>query len=192
MLSLGILGTSSKRNELRLSIHPQHFKNIDEDLRKQMVVETGYGSRFGVSDEHLAEFVGAVSSREEILASVDVVLLPKPIMADLEAMRPGQVLWGWPHAVQDPELTQISIDKGLTLIAWEAMNHWNSDGDFQLHVFARNNELAGYCSVLHALTLRTVSGSKRSSSDSAAPRAELSRPCRLSASRRSRSSHLVW
>ena len=62
-------------------------------------------------------------------------------------------MWGWPHCVQDVELTQVAIDRRLTLIAWEAMNHWQSDGGFGLHVFHKNNELAGYCSVLHAMQL---------------------------------------
>lgn len=63
------------------------------------------------------------------------------------------MLWGWPHCVQDTELTQTAIDRRLTLIAFEAMNHWNRRGEFSLHVFHMNNELAGYCSVLHALHL---------------------------------------
>ena len=50
-------------------------------------------------------------------------------------------------------MTQLSIDKRLTVIAFEAMNHWGRDGAFGLHVFHKNNELAGYCSVLHALEL---------------------------------------
>ncbi|MEO7588086.1 MAG: N(5)-(carboxyethyl)ornithine synthase [Arachnia sp.] len=157
-MTLGVMGTSSKNNELRLAIHPEHFKNIDEDLRERMILERGYGLRFGVSDEHLSAYVGDIRSKEEIFASADIILQPKPILADLQAMRAGQVLWGWPHAVQDEELTQVAIDKGLTLIAWEAMNHWNSDGEFQMHVFARNNELAGYCSVLHALILKGSTG----------------------------------
>jgi alanine dehydrogenase len=55
--------------------------------------------------------------------------------------------------VQDREITQRAIDKRLTLIAFEAMNHWTSSGHFGLHVFHVNNELAGYCSVIHALSL---------------------------------------
>ena len=55
------------------------------------------------------------------------------------------------QGVQDRELTQLAVDRRLTLIAFEAMNHWNDDGTFNLHVFHKNNELAGYCSVLHAL-----------------------------------------
>ncbi len=77
-----------------------------------------------MSDEQLAGQVGGLRSRAEIIASSDVVLLPKPTLEDVDALRPGQVLWGWPHAVQDTELTQLAIDKRLTLIAWEAMNHW--------------------------------------------------------------------
>jgi alanine dehydrogenase len=73
-------------------------------------------------------------------------------------MRPGSVLWGWPHCVQDPVLTQLAIDRGLTLIAFEAMNHWTVDGSVGLHVFHKNNELAGYCSVLHALELTGSTG----------------------------------
>ena len=152
-LSLGVLATSSKENELRLPIHPQHFDRIDADLRARIVLERGYGERFGVSDEHLATQVGGIRPRDQVIATSDVVLLPKPTLADVESLREGQVLWGWPHAVHDPELTQLCIDKKLTLIAWEAMNHWTPSGEFVVHVFHMNNELAGYCSVLHALTL---------------------------------------
>ena len=73
-------------------------------------------------------------------------------------MHAGQVLWGWPHCVQDPEMTQLAIDRELTLIAFEAMNHWTSDGHVGLHVFHKNNELAGYCSVLQAMELVGITG----------------------------------
>lgn len=53
---------------------------------------------------------------------------------------------------------QLAIDKKLTLIAFEAMNRWGSDGSFGLHVFHINNELAGYASVIHALQLHGSTG----------------------------------
>jgi alanine dehydrogenase len=68
------------------------------------------------------------------------------------------VLWGWPHCVQDVALTQVAIDHGLTLLAFEAMNHWADDGGFGLHVFHKNNEIAGYCSVLHAMQIAGSTG----------------------------------
>ena len=86
------------------------------------------------------------------------MLLPKPQHSDVAALGPGQVLWGWPHCVQDAELTQLAIDRRLTLIAFEAMNHWTRDGRVGLHVFHKNNELAGYCSVIHALQLAGLTG----------------------------------
>lgn len=152
-LSLGVLATSSKENEFRLPIHPQHLDRIDPDLRARIVLEHGYGRRYGVSDAHLATLVAGIRDREEIIATTDVVLLPKPTLDDVDGLRDGQVIWGWAHAVQDSALTQLCIDKRLTLIAWEAMNHWTASGGFVVHVFHMNNELAGYCSVLHALTL---------------------------------------
>jgi alanine dehydrogenase len=158
-LTLGVIGRSRKENERRLPIHPHHFDRIDEDLRQRIFLETGYGDQFGVSDQQLSRTVGGVLDRERLLAGTDVVLLPKPQLEDLAELRHGQVLWGWPHCVQDEKLTQLAIDRNLTLIAFEAMNHWTSDGRFNLHVFHKNNELAGYCSVLHALQLGGLTGS---------------------------------
>jgi alanine dehydrogenase len=157
-LSLGLLATSSKENELRLPIHPQHFDRIDADLRARIFVERGYGERYGVSEDYLATQVAGFRSREEIIATSDVVLMPKPTLEDVASLREGQVLWGWPHALQDAPLTQLCIDKRLTLLAWEAMNHWTPSGSFVVHVFHMNNELAGYCSVLHAMTLVGTTG----------------------------------
>jgi alanine dehydrogenase len=152
-LSVGLFSRSRKENERRLPIHPLHLERLDADLRRQVYLEAGYGEPFGMSDEALAAIVGGVQSREQLLAERDVILLPKPMAEDLAEMRDGQVLWGWPHCVQDAQLTQVAIDKRLTLIAFEAMNHWNRDGSFGLHVLHKNNELAGYASVLHALAL---------------------------------------
>jgi alanine dehydrogenase len=158
LLKLGVIGTSAKENEQRLPLHPEHLPHLDADLREQITLEHGYGVRFGVSDADLAGVVAGFASREEILAGSDVVLLPKPQHEDVAALGPGQVLWGWPHCVQDPELTQLAIDRELTLIAFEAMNHWTRDGSVGVHVFHKNNELAGYCSVIHALQLAGTTG----------------------------------
>ncbi|MGV8885611.1 MAG: N(5)-(carboxyethyl)ornithine synthase [Microbacteriaceae bacterium] len=153
LLRLGVVATSHKVDERRLPIHPAHFERIDEDLRSRMTLEHGYGAHFGVSDDELRPLVGGMADRDGVIAQTDIVLLPKPQASDLEGLRDGQVLWGWPHCVQDRTITQLAIDKNLTLIAWEAMNHWQSDGGFGLHVFHKNNELAGYCSVMQATQL---------------------------------------
>ena len=157
-LSLGVIARSRKENEQRLAIHPLHIERIEVDLRRRIYLERGYGVPFGVPDGQLADRVAGVRTREQLLADCDVILLPKPLPQDLAEMREGQVLWGWPHCVQNEDITQLGIDRQLTLIAFEAMNHWAGDGSFSLHVFHKNNELAGYCSVLHAMQLRGLTG----------------------------------
>jgi len=153
MLTLGVVGSAHKPDERRLPIHPAHVERIDAGLRDHIYLEHGYGERFGVADDTLAPLVAGMRTREEILTGHDVVLLPKPLVGDATALRRGQTLWGWPHCVQDEAMTQTAIDNGLTLIAWEAMNFWHDDGGFGVHVFHRNNEIAGYASVLHAMQL---------------------------------------
>jgi alanine dehydrogenase len=158
LLSLGVVATSLKPDERRLPIHPDHLGRLGAEMRGQIFLEQGYGARFGLPDSQLAGLVGGMQPRDQVLEECDVVVLPKPTPADLLALPSGRVLWGWPHSVQDETVTQIAIDRRLTLIAWESMNHWTRDGAFSLHVFHKNNELAGYCSVLHALQLTGETG----------------------------------
>jgi len=150
MLTLAVLHQSRKEHEQRLALHPKLLDRVPEALRPRMRFETGYGALFGLEDRQLGTGFGAPGSREELMATSDVVLLPKPVPEDLRQLRPGAVLWGWPHCVQGVEMTQAAIDLRLTLIAWEAMFAWR-DGVRGLHVFDRNNEMAGYCGVIHAL-----------------------------------------
>lgn len=118
------MSQSRKENEHRLPIHPAHFERIDVDLQAGIYVQTGYGERFGVPDSQLAPLVAGFRSRQELIAECDVILLAKPMHEDLAELRDGQVLWGWPHCVQDEKVTQAAIDRRLTVIAFEAMHHW--------------------------------------------------------------------
>ncbi len=152
------MARSRKENEHRLPIHPSHFERIDPDLRGRIFLERGYGEKFGVTDERLAPYVAGMVERDRIVADCDIVLLAKPTEEDIAELRQNQILWGWPHCVQSTEITQLAIDRRLTLIAFEAMNHWTADGGFSLHVFHKNNELAGYSSVLHAMQLIGTTG----------------------------------
>jgi alanine dehydrogenase len=157
-LRLGVIGATRKENERRLPIHPHHFDRIDADVRASIYLEGGYGEYFGVSDTQLSGWVAGMRSREQLIAECDVILLLKPDARDLAELRSGQVLWGWPHCVQDQDVTQQAIDRRQTLIAFESMNLWSRNGSFKLHVFHKNNEMAGYCSVLHAMSIVGSSG----------------------------------
>jgi alanine dehydrogenase len=158
-LTFGVIGKSLKENEKRVAIHPEHIKRIPQKLRKQITFEEGYGLRFGMNDNTLAELTSKrVAVREEILKGFDCVLMPKPLAKDLSQVREGAIVWGWPHCVQQKEITQVSIERKLTLIAWEEMFTWSRTGDRNMHIFYKNNELAGYAGVNHALSLIGING----------------------------------
>lgn len=158
LLTLGVLATSTMENERRLPLHPHHLDRIDPDIRARMVVERGYAADFQLEPGYVESRVGRVAERSEVIQAADILLLPKPQAADVTEIPAGRTLWGWPHCVQDTELTQTAVDRRLTLIAFEAMNHWTRQGDFSLHVLHKNNELAGYSSVIHALSLTGTTG----------------------------------
>jgi hypothetical protein len=92
------------------------------------------------------------------LANIGNVILPKPVLADLQELREGGILWGWPHCVQQWAHTQAAIDRKQTLIAFEDMFVWGPNGEIGRHTFYKNNEMAGYCAVLHALQLKGIDG----------------------------------
>jgi N5-(carboxyethyl)ornithine synthase len=157
-MQLGIVGTSLKENERRVPVFPEHLPRYPESLRKKMVFETGFGQDYGYGDEYFAGLGSAVASRDALLTECDIVVLPKPLPGDLAKMKAGQVLFGWPHAVQQRDITQLAIDRRITVIAWEAMHHWSPAGEKLVHVFYKNNEIAGYAAVLHCLQLVGIDG----------------------------------
>jgi N5-(carboxyethyl)ornithine synthase len=159
MRELGVIGTAQKPDEKRVPVHPDHLCRIPEEpTPTTLIFEQGYGAPFGITDQELAAQCGGVASRRELLAELGAVILPKPVLDDLQTLREGGVLWGWPHVVQQRALTQVAIDRKQTLIAFEEMFIWAPDGHVGRHTFYKNNELAGYCGVLHALQLRGIDG----------------------------------
>ena len=117
LLRVGVVERSLKENEKRVAIHPEHIESIPKELRKQITFEEGYGLRFGMDDNTLAKLTsGRVVSREEILKSFDCVVMPKPLAKDLFQVQEGAIVWGWLHCVQQKEITQVSIERKLTLI----------------------------------------------------------------------------
>ena len=157
-LTLGVIGTSKKEDERRIPIHPEHLPRLPEQLRRQLIFEEGYGAPFGIADSEIAAQTGGIAARHELLASIGNVIIPKPVPSDLEELREGGILWGWPHCVQQWSIAQTAIDRKQTLIAFEDMFVWGPNGQMGRHTFYKNNELAGYCGVLHALQLRGIDG----------------------------------
>lgn len=158
LLTVGVFGTSSKKQEKRVPIHPDQLDGVDESIRSQLYFEKGYGLAFGWDDARLASMSAGILSRAELLQRCDVALLAKPVLKDFEDMKEGTIHWGWPHCVQQRDIAQAAIDRKLTLIAWEAMHSWSAEGKWEGHTFQKNNEIAGYAGVHHAMNLRGIDG----------------------------------
>ena len=155
--TFGIVGSSRKTGERRVPIHPDHFERLPGGVARRLVFERGYGDDWDLPDAELERRFGGVASRTELLAECDGVVLPKPVPEDLRELREGGILWGWPHCVQQRAITDVAIERRQTLLAFEAMYLWR-EGSRGMHLFYRNNELAGYAGVIHALSLRGESG----------------------------------
>jgi N5-(carboxyethyl)ornithine synthase len=156
-MDIAVIGTSKRENEKRVPIHPRQIAQINESVRKRLFFEEGYGTPFSVDDKTIEELTGnRPLPRGELIASMDAVIITKPVPEDLAGMREGTSVWGWIHCLQQEDMTQTAIDKKLTLIAWENMYYETSRE--KVHIFYRNNEMAGYCGVQHALQLRGIDG----------------------------------
>lgn len=158
MLTIGVVSTSRKENERRVAIHPDQLGWIVPQLRKHLLFEEDYGLPFSVPNAMLASMSQGLAPRDALFQQADIILLPKPMLKDFEQMRPETTLWGWTHLVQDPRSTQIAIEKRLSVIAFENMNTWDESGAWIMHVFQKNNEIAGYAGVVDALTLSGITG----------------------------------
>ncbi len=155
---VGVIGTSKKIDERRLPIHPEHLSRIPEAVRRQLVFEEGYGAPFGIPDSEIEALTGGIATRHALLADIGTVIINKPVLADLQELRKGGTLWGYVHCVQQRDITQAALDRKQTLIAFEDMFIWSPDGKVGRHTFYKNNEMAGYCAVIHALQLKGIDG----------------------------------
>ena len=155
---VGVIGTSKKEDERRFPIHPEHLPRIPEALRRQLIFEEGYGAPFGIADSEIAAMTGGIATRHKLLADIGSVVISKPVLADFEELREGGTLWGYVHCVQQQDITQSAIVRKQTLIAFEDMYVWSPDGHIGRHTFYKNNEMAGYCAVLHASQLKGIDG----------------------------------
>ena len=158
LLKMGVIGTSKKEDERRVPIHPEHLKRLPEHIRRQLIFEEGYGLPFNIKDKEIINLTGGIATRSDILSNIGSAIIAKPILSDLEDLKDGGTIWGYPHCAQNTQITQTAIDKKLTLIAFEDMYVWRPSGQIGRHTFYKNNEMAGYSAVIHALQLKGIDG----------------------------------
>lgn len=135
---------SEKLFEKRIAILPEDMAEITHC--DHMYFEEGYGRDYGIADEAYLKEGAHVQKRSDILM--------KDILCDLKIgeatylgkLHEGTILFGWIHAVEHVDVTELLLAKKLTCFAWEDMYYKDC------HVFWRNNQIAGEGAVLQALT----------------------------------------
>lgn len=143
MKTIGFL-ISDKTNENRRALTPNDLNKIINV--NYIYIEEGYGEVLGYSDDDYRKAGANIAIRSEILKK-DIICDPKIGDAKYLNELDNQVIFGWVHAVQNRDITDILINKKLTAYAWEDMF------DQGRHVFWRNNEIAGEAAIIHAYTL---------------------------------------
>lgn len=138
---------SQKRNEKRRSLIPDDIKYINN--KELVFIEKGYGKVLGYSDDDYLSAGINVCSFDEVLKK-DIIVDAKIGDASYLKELNNQIVFGWVHAVQNREITDILINNQLTAYAWEDMFE---DGR---HTFWRNNEIAGEAAIMHAYTLHGI------------------------------------
>lgn len=135
---------SDKTNENRRALTPSDLNKIVNV--NSIYIEESYGEVLGYSDDDYRQAGANISIRSEVLKK-DIICDPKIGDAKYLNELDSQVIFGWVHAVQNRDITDILINKKLTAYAWEDMF------DQGRHVFWRNNEIAGEAAIIHAYTL---------------------------------------
>jgi alanine dehydrogenase len=85
--AIGVIGTSFLPNEKRIPLIIEHLLLISRKTSKPLVVEAGYGAHFDYSDSLLKESGCIIAERDEILAGLDLVVIPKPTAGDIRKMK---------------------------------------------------------------------------------------------------------
>lgn len=135
---------SDKTSENRRALTPNDLNKIINV--NYIYIEEGYGEVLGYSDDEYRKAGANIAIRSEILKK-DIICDPKIGDAKYLNELDNQVIFGWVHAVQNRDITDILVNKKLTAYAWEDMF------DQGRHVFWRNNEIAGEAAIIHAYTL---------------------------------------
>lgn len=133
---------SRKENENRRALIPQDVAKLKNP--QLLYIESGYGIPLGYSDADYAAYGCNITDFDSVMNCdilCDAKIGDEPFLQDL---KPGQIVFGWVHAVQHRDITDAIALKGGTAYCWEDMYE---DGR---HSFWRNNEIAGEAAIMHA------------------------------------------
>jgi len=129
-----------KPDEHRVAITPAGVREMVEHGH-EVLVETGAGEGSAIADAGF-ESQGArvLPDAGAVFADAEMVLKVKePQPAEIEMLRPGQLLFAYLHLAPDPEQTRGLRESGATCIAYETVE----DARGRLPLLAPMSEIAG-------------------------------------------------
>lgn len=147
-----------KPQEHRAGLTPPSVRELVQHGH-QVSVQTGTGAGIGCDDAQY-EAAGAriVPDAASVFAQAEMIIKVKePQAAEIQLLRPGQLLFTYLHLAPDPEQTKGLLASGCTAIAYETI----TDTQGRLPLLAPMSEVAGRMAIqVGAVTLQKSEGGR--------------------------------
>jgi alanine dehydrogenase len=129
-----------KSDEYRVAVTPAGVRELSEH-RHEVLIEAGAGEGSAIADaEYEAQGARIVDSAATVFEQAEMLLHVKELQAaEIEMLRPGQLLFTYLHLAPDPEQTSGLCGSGATCIAYETVE----DSHGRLPLLAPMSEIAG-------------------------------------------------
>ncbi|HEY7949250.1 MAG TPA: alanine dehydrogenase, partial [Solirubrobacterales bacterium] len=129
-----------KPDEYRVAITPAGVREMTEHGH-EVLIEAGAGVGSAISDaEFVSQGARIAPSAAAVFGEAEMVIKVKePQPAEVEMLRPGQLLFTYLHLAPDPELTRGLCGSGATCVAYETVE----DARGRLPLLAPMSEIAG-------------------------------------------------
>jgi alanine dehydrogenase len=129
-----------KVDEYRVAVTPAGVREMSEHGH-QVLIEAGAGLGSAIADEEFeAQGAEIVADAAAVFARAEMILHVKELQpAEIELLRPGQLLFTYLHLAPDPEQTSGLCGSGATCIAYETVE----DSRGRLPLLAPMSEIAG-------------------------------------------------
>ncbi len=129
-----------KPDEYRVAITPAGVREMVEHGH-EVLVEAGAGAGSAIADADFeAQGARIAAGPAAVFAEAEMVLKVKePQPAEIEMLRPGQLIFTYLHLAPDPEQTRGLCGSGATCIAYETVE----DAHCRLPLLAPMSEIAG-------------------------------------------------
>jgi alanine dehydrogenase len=134
------VATEIKPDEYRVAITQAGVREMVEHGH-EVLVQAGAGEGSAIADaDFAAQGARIVPDAAEIFAEAEMILHVKELQpAEIEMLRPGQLLFTYLHLAPDPEQTRGLCNSGATCIAYETVE----DSRGRLPLLAPMSEIAG-------------------------------------------------